>query len=548
MSRHGGKLLVDQLVIHGADTVFSVPGESFLAVLDGLYDSSIRLITCRHEAGAANMADAYGKLTGRPGIAIVTRGPGATQASVGVHTAFQDSTPLILLVGQVASDQIEREAFQEIDYRRMFGPMTKWVAQIDRADRIPEYVARAFTTACVGRPGPVVLALPEDMLTSETDAADALPFHVVQAHPGREQLEQLRGLLARAERPLAIVGGAGWTAGAARDIRAFLEANALPAGAAFRRQDAIDNDSPSYVGDIGVGINPKLAARVRESDLLLVVGPRLGEMTTSDYRLIAPLTPAQTLVHVHAGAEELGRVYRAELPILSGMEQFAAAVRDVRVEPRWHDWATAARADYEEWQQPGPMPGSLDLGVCMVQLRERVPDAIVTNGAGNFSAWVHRFWCWREYPTQLAPTSGAMGYGLPAAVAAKALAPHRTVICFAGDGDFLMSGQELATAAQYNLPIVVLVVNNGMYGTIRMHQERHYPGRVVGTELANPDFAAYARAFGAHGETVTQTSEFAAALDRSLAAGTSALIELQIDPDAITPWTTLSAIRANALT
>ena len=547
MSRHGGKLLVDQLVVHGVDTVFSVPGESFLAVLDGLYDSPIRLITCRQEAGAANMADAYGKLTGRPGIAIVTRGPGATQASVGVHTAFQDSTPLILLVGQVASDQVEREAFQEIDFRRMFGPMAKWVAQIDRADRIPEYVARAFTTACAGRPGPVVLALPEDMLTSETDVADALPFQVIQAHPGGDQVEQLRGLLERAERPLAIVGGAGWTAGAARDLRAFLEANALPAGAAFRRQDAIDNDSPSYVGDVGIGLNPKLAARVRESDLLLVVGPRLGEMTTSGYTLVEPPAPVQTLVHVHAGAEELGRVYRAELPILSGMEEFAAAVRDLRVEPRWHDWAAAARVDYEEWQQPGPMPGALDLSACMVQLRERVPDAIVTNGAGNFSAWVHRFWRWREYPTQLAPTSGAMGYGVPAAVAAKAFAPDRTVICFAGDGDFLMSGQELATAAQYDLPIVVLLVNNGMYGTIRMHQERHYPGRVVGTELMNPDFAAYARAFGAHGETVTQTSEFAPALERSLAAGTSALIDLQIDPDAINPRITLSAIRAGAL-
>jgi len=547
VSRHGGKLLVDQLVVHGVDTVFSVPGESFLAVLDGLYDSPIRLITCRQEAGAANMADAYGKLTGRPGIAIVTRGPGATQASVGVHTAFQDSTPLILLVGQVASDQVEREAFQEIDFRRMFGPMAKWVAQVDRADRIPEYVARAFTTACAGRPGPVVLALPEDMLTSETDVADALPFQVIQAHPGADQVEQLRGLLERAERPLAIVGGAGWTAGAARDLRAFLEANALPAGAAFRRQDAIDNDSPSYVGDVGIGLNPKLAARVRESDLLLVVGPRLGEMTTSGYTLVEPPAPVQTLVHVHAGAEELGRVYRAELPILSGMEEFAAAVRDLRVEPRWHDWAAAARVDYEEWQQPGPMPGALDLSACMVQLRERVPDAIVTNGAGNFSAWVHRFWRWREYPTQLAPTSGAMGYGVPAAVAAKAFAPDRTVICFAGDGDFLMSGQELATAAQYDLPIVVLLVNNGMYGTIRMHQERHYPGRVVGTELMNPDFAAYARAFGAHGETVTQTSEFAPALERSLAAGTSALIDLQIDPDAINPRITLSAIRAGAL-
>jgi acetolactate synthase-1/2/3 large subunit len=547
VTRHGGKLLVDQLGVHGADTIFSVPGESFLAVLDGLHDSPIRLITCRHEGGAANMADAYGKLTGRPGIAIVTRGPGATQASVGVHTAFQDSTPLILLVGQVASDQVEREAFQEIDFRRMFGPMAKWVAQIDRADRIPEYIARAFSTACAGRPGPVVLALPEDMLTSETDAPDARPFHVVQAHPGADQIERVRELLERAERPLAIVGGAGWTPGAARDLRTFLEANTVPAGAAFRRQDALDNDSPSYVGDVGIGINPKLAARVREADLLVAVGPRLGEMTTSGYTLVEAPTPAQTLVHVFPGAEELGRVYRAELPILSGMAEFAAAVRDVRVQSRWDDWARAARADYEEWQQPGAMPGSLDLGACMVHLRERVPDAIVTNGAGNFSAWVHRFWRWHEYPTQLAPTSGAMGYGVPAAVAAKAVRPERTVICFAGDGDFLMSGQELATAAQYDLPIVVLLVNNGMYGTIRMHQERHYPGRVVGTELTNPDFAAYARAFGAHGETVTETSQFPDALERALAAGTSALIELQIDPDAINPRTTLTKIRADAL-
>jgi acetolactate synthase-1/2/3 large subunit len=543
VSRHGGKLLVDQLSVHGADTIFSVPGESFLAVLDGLYESPIRLITCRHEAAAANMADAYGKLTGRPGIAVVTRGPGATQASVGVHTAFQDSTPMILLVGQVASDQEEREAFQEVDFRRMFGPMAKWVAQIERADRIPEYVARAFSTACAGRPGPVVLALPEDMLASETDATDAKPFHVVQPHPGAEQIEALRGLLARAERPFVLLGGASWSPRAAKDMRTFLEANELPAGAAFRRQDAIDNNSPSYVGDVGIGINPKLAARVRESDLLLVVGPRLGEMTTTGYTLIGE----QPLIHVHPGAEELGRVYRPAIPILSGMEQFADAVRDLRVEPGWREWTEAARADYEEWQQPGPMPGTLDLGACMLKLRERVPDAIVTNGAGNFSAWVHRFWRWREYPTQLAPTSGAMGYGVPAAVAAKAVAPERTVICFAGDGDFLMSGQELATAAQYELPIIVLVVNNGMYGTIRMHQERHYPGRVVGTDLVNPDFAAYARAFGAHGETVTETAQFAGALERALGAGTSALIELRIDPEAINPRTTLSKIRERAL-
>jgi acetolactate synthase-1/2/3 large subunit len=542
VSRHGGKVLVDQLVVHGADTIFSVPGESFLALLDGLYDSPLKLITCRHEAGAANMADAYGKLTGRPGIAVVTRGPGATHASVGVHTAFQDSTPLILLVGQVASDQEEREAFQEVDYRRMFGQMTKWVAQIDRSDRIPEYVARAFATACAGRPGPVVLALPEDMLAAEVDVQDAKPFHVVQPHPGAEQIESLRGLLERAERPFVLVGGAGWTPRTAQDMRAFVEANELPAGAAFRRQDAIDNESPSYVGDVGIGINPKLAERVRDADLLLVVGPRLGEMTTSGYTLV----DKQELVHVHPGAEELGRVYRPVLPILSGPEQFAAAVRNLRVEPRWAESTRAARADYEAWQQPEPMPGALDLGVCITQLRERVPDAIVTNGAGNFSAWVHRFWRYHDYPTQLAPTSGAMGYGVPAAVAAKLVRPKRTVVCFAGDGDFLMSGQELATAFQYDLPFVVLLVNNGMYGTIRMHQERHYPGRVVGTELTNPDFAAYARAFGAHGETVTETAQFADALERALAAGRPALLELQIDPEAINPRTTLSKIRAAA--
>jgi acetolactate synthase I/II/III large subunit len=546
VSRHGGKVLVDQLVAHGADTAFCVPGESYIALLDGLYESPIRLITCRHEAGAANMADAYGKLTGRPGICIVTRGPGATHASVGVHTAFQDSTPLILLVGQVASDQEEREAFQEIDYRRMFGQMAKWVAQIDRVDRIPELIARAFATACSGRPGPVVLALPEDMLTSSSDAADAVRFNAAQAHPGAEQLERLEALLRRAERPLAIVGGATWTSATSESMREFFEANELPAGAAFRRQDALDNDSPSYVGDVGIGINPKLTARVRESDLLLVVGPRLGEMTTSGYTLLESPTPAQTLVHVHPGAEELGRVYRAELPILSGMEQFSRAVRDLRVEPRWGDWTAAARVEYEDWQRHDPMPGSLDLGDCIAHMRERVPDAIVTNGAGNFTVWVHRFWRWHRYGTQLAPTSGAMGYGVPAAVAAKLVSPESTVVCFAGDGDFLMSGQELATAVQYELPIIVIVVNNGMYGTIRMHQERQFPGRVVGTDLVNPDFAAYARAFGAHGETVTETAAFPDAFERALAAGAPAVLELRTDPEAINPRTTLSAIRAQA--
>jgi acetolactate synthase-1/2/3 large subunit len=544
MTRHGGKVLADQLAVHGAKVAFGVPGESYLALLDGLYDSPIRFVTCRHEAGAANMAEAYGKLTGRPGLCLVTRGPGATQASVGVHTAFQDSTPMILLVGQVGSDMEEREAFQEIDFRRMFGPLAKWVAQIDRVERIPELVARAFATACAGRPGPAVLALPEDMLSSEVDVHDARPFHVVRPSPSASDVEAVHTVLAGAERPLAILGGAGWTAAASRDLRVFLEANALPAGAAFRRQDSLDHDSPSYVGDIGIGLNPKLAARVREADVLLVVGPRLGEMTTSGYTLLDVPDPKQTLVHVHPGAEELGRVYRPALPILAAPETFAAAVAELRVEPRWREWTAAARADFEAWQRHEPMPGKLDLGECIAQLRERVPDAIVCNGAGNHTVWIHRFWRFHDFPSQLAPTSGAMGYGVPAAVAAKAVQPERTVIAFSGDGDFLMHGSELATAVQHDLPIVVLVVDNGMYGTIRMHQERHYPGRVVGTGLRNPDFAAYARAFGAHGELVERTDEFPDALERALGAGVPAVITLRIDPEAITPRTTLSAVRA----
>jgi acetolactate synthase I/II/III large subunit len=544
VSRAGGKLLADQLAVHGTDVAFCVPGESYLGLLDGLYESSIRLITCRHEASAANMAEAYGKLTGRPGVCMVTRGPGATQAAVGVHTAFQDSTPLILLVGQVSSDQEEREAFQEVDYRRMFGPLAKWVAQIDRVDRIPELIARAFTIACAGRPGPVVLALPEDMLAATSDAADAPAFRVVQPSPAPADIDALRGLLASAERPFAIIGGGGWTPAAAADMQTFLEANELPAGAAFRRQDAIDNDSPSYAGDVGIGINPALAERVRTADVLLVVGPRLGEMTTSGYTLLDVPQPKQTLVHVHPGPEELGRVYQANLPILAGMEHFAAAVRDLRVEPRWAEATAEARSDYEAWQRHEPMPGPLDLGDCVAHLRERVPHAIVCNGAGNHTVWIHRFWRFHDYPSQLAPTSGAMGYGVPAAVAAKVVHPERDVICFSGDGDFLMSGQELATAVQYELPIVVLVVDNGMYGTIRMHQERHFPGRVVGTDLVNPDFAAYARAFGAHGETVERTDEFPDALERALGAGIPAVITLRIDPEAITPRMTLSAIRS----
>ncbi|MBX6323259.1 MAG: thiamine pyrophosphate-binding protein [Rhodospirillaceae bacterium] len=550
--RTGGRILVDQLRIHGVDMVFQVPGESFLAVLDALYDArdAIRVITCRHESGACNMAEAYGKLTGRPGICFVTRGPGATHAAVGVHTAFQDSTPLILFVGQVARDQMEREAFQEIDFRRMFGPVTKWVAQIDQAARIPELVSQAFHRATAGRPGPVVLALPEDMLTETAAVKDAGPCRPVQAHPGAEDMARLRALLAGARRPFVIVGGGGWTAQAVADLQAFAEANMLPVGCAFRRQDRFDNAHPLYAGDVGIGINPALQARIREADLLIAVGARLGEMTTGGYSLIDIPVPAQTLVHVHAGAEELGRVYQAALPINAGMAPFAAAARALPLVDRsaWRDWAAAANADYRAWIRPTRCPGAVQMAEIMAWLRERLPpDAILTNGAGNYATWAHRFHQYRRLGTQLAPTSGAMGYGVPAAVAAKLVHPERTVVCLAGDGEFMMTGQEIATAMQYGVAPIVLVVNNGMYGTIRMHQEREYPGRVSGSELRNPDFAALARAYGAFGAVVERTADFAPAFEAAVASGTAAVIELKVDPEAVTVRQSLSEIRAAAL-
>jgi acetolactate synthase-1/2/3 large subunit len=544
--RNGGRILADQLAVHGVELAFCVPGESYIPLLDGLLDTPIRVIACRHEAGAANMAEAYGKMTGRPGICMVTRGPGATHASVGLHTASQDSTPMILLVGQIDSRELEREAFQEIDYRRMFGSVAKWVAQIDHVERVPELVARAFATATSGRPGPVVLALPEDVLAATAEVPDAAPFRAVRPSVAAADVERLRGLLEQARRPFAILGGGGWTAEASRDIARFLVGNEIPAGTAFRRQDALDNESPVYAGDVGIGVNPNLAARVREADLLLAVGPRLGDATTSGYTLLDVPRTSQTLVHVHPGAEELGRVYQPDLPILAAPDSFAAAVAELRVEPRWDDWRASARADFEAWQQVDPMPGALDLATCIAHMRERVPDAIVANGAGNHTVWIHRFWRFRAFPTQLAPTSGAMGYGLPAAIAAKALDPGRTVICFSGDGDFLMLGQELATAVQHDLPVIVLVVDNGMYGTIRMHQERAFPGRVVATDLRNPDFAAYARAFGAHGEAVERTADFPAAFERALEARVPTVLSLCVEPDAITPSTTLTAVRAAA--
>ncbi len=550
--RNGGRILVDTLKINGSDMVFCVPGESYLPVLDALHDEqdTIRLIVCRQEGGAAFMAEAYGKLTGRPGICFVTRGPGATNASIGVHTAFQDSTPLILFIGQVGSGIAEREAFQEMDFRRMFGQMAKWVGQIDRPERVPEMVSRAFHLAVSGRPGPVVLALPEDMLAATATVKDVRRYQRVQAHPGPADLLKLREMLGKAVQPVMLLGGGDWSEAACRDIMAFAEANNLPTACSFRCQDLFDNRHPNYIGDVGISINPALADRIRRADLLLVVGPRLGETTTSGYTLIEAPRPKQQLIHVHPGTEELGRVYQADLPINAGMAEFAAAAQALPpvAQPAWATWTSAARNDYLLNLQPSPVPGGVDLGQIMVYLRERLPPkAILTNCAGNYSSWVHRFYQYPGFRTQLAPTNGAMGYGLPAAVAAKLVHPDRTVVCFAGDGCYLMNGQELATAVQYGAAIVIIVVNNGMYGTIRMHQERRFPGRISGTELRNPDFAALARAYGACGEVVETTADFAAAFDRAVSSDRPALLELRTDPEAITPRTTLTAIRSQAL-
>jgi acetolactate synthase-1/2/3 large subunit len=546
----GAQILIDSLITHGAQLAFGVPGESYLAVLDAIHEreEEFKFIICRQEGGVTNMADAYGKLTGQPGIAFVTRGPGATNASVGVHTAFQDSTPMILFIGQVGNDVVEREAFQEIDYRRMYGPMCKWVAQIDRADRVAEYISHAFHLATSGRPGPVVLALPEDMQLDMAPPSNAQHYQRVAANPGEFDMHKLRDLLGKAQRPLMMLGGGGWNKQACDDILSFARAFNLPVAASFRCQDLIDNRDPHYIGDVAVGLNPQLSDRLKAADLLLVVGARLGEWTTVNYTLFEIPRPAQKLVHVHAGAEELGRVYQGELLINSGMPEFAAAAKRLApVKPSWDEWTAAARADLVAWQKPVTVPGRLNLSEVIAHLRDTLPaDTIVTNGAGNYAIWVHRFYRYTGFRTQLAPTRWAMGYGVPSGVAAKITHPNRTVVSFSGDGCFLMHGQELATAAQYDVKVLFIVVNNGMYGTIRMHQERNYPGRVSGTQLKNPDFAALARAYGLHGEVVDDTADFASALSRALAAKTSALIELRVDPEAITPRTTLSAIRAEA--
>ncbi|HEU0259310.1 MAG TPA: thiamine pyrophosphate-binding protein [Burkholderiales bacterium] len=550
-TRHGGKILADALAAQGVKLAFGVPGESYLPVLDGLHDlqDRLRFVICRQEGGASYMAEAYGKLTGEPGVLFVTRGPGATNGAIGVHTGLQDSTPMVVFIGQVPNEFAEREAFQEIDYRRMYGQMAKWVGQIDRVERIPEYVSHAFHTAVAGRPGPVVLALPEDTLFAQAAVADALKHHTVRPAPSNSEIQELKNLLEQAKTPFVLLGGGGWSRDACVRLQKWMEANGLPVGTSFRGQDLFDNRSPNYAGDVGIGINPKLARRVKEADVLLVIGARLGEMTTSAYTLVDVPVPQQTLVHVHAGAEELGRVFRPALAINSGMAQFVASLEGLSFRnPSWKERTAAARKEFLEWTEPRPMPGEMQYGEVIRWLSERLPeDAIIAGGAGNFAGWLHRHFRYKGFRTQLGSTNGSMGYGYPAAVAAKLAQPQRTVFALCGDGDFLMTGQEIATAVQYGANFVAVVVNNGLYGTIRMHQEREYPGRVYGTELRNPDFAAYARAFGGHGETVERTADFAAAFERAVASNKPALIEVKIDPDAITPATTLSAIREKSL-
>jgi acetolactate synthase-1/2/3 large subunit len=546
----GGQLIVDALEANGTDRIFCVPGESYLAVLDALHDSTIRTIVCRQEGGAAMMADCQGRLTGKPGICFVTRGPGATNSSAGIHIAMQDSIPLILFIGQVASHAKEREAFQEVDYKRFFGDIAKWVVEIDDASRIPEFVTRAFAVATSGRPGPVVISLPEDMLTSVVEAPVAVPYTPVETRPGEAELDALEGLLAKAKRPFVILGGTRWDADAVARMRTIAEAWSLPVGCSFRRQMLFDHLHPNYAGDVGIGINPKLATAIKQADLVLLIGGRMGEMPSSDYTLLKSPYPDQTLVHVHADAGELGRVYRPTLAINASPSAFveAFAKRKPASATAWAAETPKLHAAYLEWSTPPETgPGSVQMGPIMNYLEKTLPeDTVFANGAGNYATWVHRFHRFRRFGTQAAPTSGSMGYGTPAAVAAKALYPDRTVIAFAGDGCFLMNGQEFATAVQYGLPIIVIVVNNGIYGTIRMHQEREYPGRVVGTDLNNPDFAALARAYGGHGETVEKTADFAPAFERARASGKPAIVEIKLDPEAITPTRTLTQIKEKA--
>lgn len=549
----GGQALVEALLANGADMAFGVPGESYLAALDALHDASenFRFITCRHEASAANMAEAYGKLTGKPGLCFVTRGPGTTHASIGLHTAFQDSTPMIMLIGQVASDQVEREAFQEIDYRRFLSEVTKWTAEINDPARMSEYVGRAYRVATSGRPGPVALALPEDMLTALCLPQQTIPYSAATAAPNTADMDTVGKLLNKAERPFVLVGGSGWTEQSVSDLQVFAEEKGLPVAVSFRSQDKFDNSHPNYIGDMGIGANPELVAAMQQSDLLLVLGPRLGEMTTDGYRRLKPPVANVPLIHVHQGAEEIGRVYQPDLGIVSSPPNFVAALtsNNIQANPAWADRTEGLRRQYVEWNTPVPNVGSVQIADLYRHMHETLPaDTLFCNGAGNYAAWLHRFNRYRGFGTQLAPTSGAMGYGVPAAIAAKIMNPERTVIACAGDGCFMMSAMELATAVRYDAAVVFLVFNNGMFGTIRMHQEREYPGRVSGTDLTNPDFLAFADSFGMPSWRVQETAEFAPALAEALASGKPSLIEIMVDPDAISPTTTITQLRARGQT
>ncbi|HEY7230476.1 MAG TPA: thiamine pyrophosphate-binding protein [Pseudolabrys sp.] len=550
-TRTGGEILIDQLSIHGTRQVFCVPGESYLAALDAFYGSDIKLMVCRHESTAAIMAEAVGKTTGQPGVCFVTRGPGASNASAGVHIAHQDSSPMIMFVGQVGRDMRGREAFQELDYRAVFGTMAKWATEVDDPSRIPEIVSRAFHTACNGRPGPVVIALPEDMLRERVSVTDAARFDPVETWPGQSDMRRLEELLAAANDPIALIGGSRWSEQASARLMHFAERFALPVATTFRRGHLVDAMHPNYAGDFGIGPNPKLLARVKAADLVLLIGGRFSEMPSQSYSVFDIPEPQTKLVHVHPGADELGRVYHPHLAINASPTAFCAALDSLQAPKKiaWLGASDTAHAEYLAWgEKATAVPGAVNLGELMVWLRDNLPaEAIITHGAGNFSGWLHRFYRVRKFGGLVGATSGSMGYGLPAALAMQTLHRDRTVVCVTGDGDFLMTGQDFATAVQYELPVIVLVADNGIYGTIRMHQERDYPGRVIATDLRNPDFVAYALAFGGYGALVEKTSEFPAAFAAARASGRPSIIHLKIDPDAITPATTLTAIRESGI-
>ncbi|TEA78823.1 thiamine pyrophosphate-binding protein [Allopusillimonas ginsengisoli] len=555
-TRNGGQIVIDHLRLYGVKRVFMVAGESYLPCIDALYDhqDAIQAIACRQEAGAAYMAEAHGKLTGKPGVCFVTRGPGATNASIGVHTAYQDSTPMILFVGQVDAETEDRDAFQEIDYRRMFGAVAKWVAQVDCTERLPEYLARAFAVAVQGRPGPVVLALPEQVLWGKAAVEDVLPMQAAHPSPMVAELNQMQALLDAAKRPFLLLGGNGWRPEARQTVEAFAERFQLPVGVGWRRQECFDNRHPNYAGHVGYGLTPELAQRITTADLVIALGSRLNQPTTVDYTLLECPQPKQKLIHIYPDGNELGRVYRPTLPILADVHGFAAAVSELQPlnPPDRVQHVRDAHAHYLNSLEPLSMPGPMNLNEAASIVAKRLPkDACVTAGAGNFALFPHRYIQFSSPGIQLSPILGAMGYGLPAAIAAKLEHPEKVVVCYAGDGCFQMNMQELGTAMQQRLGIVVLLFNNSTWGTIRMHQEREFPGRTIGLGLSNPDFAAIVRAYGGHGETVTHTEDFSDAFDRCIAFAEKerlpALIEIQYDVEGITPETTLSAIRDTAI-